>query len=243
MSPPISERLTLEIELLSSMYPEGVAFDPVARDLAFSTAAGSKDRLILRLPEGYPVSGWPEVILATDQRGGDTRQRVKSLVKDICGEATPGGEAEDSPGEVLDAILDRFVGLLEASIGERDDDESLATPDVVSDRPKTIIIWLHHLLATSKRKLALHPTHDGLVGGITKPGYPGIMLFSGSQEAVGAHVAELKSLNWQAFAVRYEADEAWNLGNKIKEVETIAEAVQCIEEERREAFLKAVGVK
>ncbi|KAL2396967.1 hypothetical protein ABEF93_005331 [Exophiala dermatitidis] len=84
---------------------------------------------------------------------------------------------------------------------------------------KTVIIWLHHLLALSKRKLAVNPTVQtgppsssssssaSGISGLTKPGYPGIMIFSGPRDLVDAHVAQLKGLNWQAFQVRYDSGE------------------------------------
>ncbi|EXJ90514.1 hypothetical protein A1O1_03617 [Capronia coronata CBS 617.96] len=97
--------------------------------------------------------------------------------------------------------------------------------------PKTVIIWLHHLLALSKRKLAVTPTtttttisttgttmssssssspsssNSISISGLTKPGYPGIMVFSGPKDLVDAHVRELRGLNWQAFQVRYDSDD------------------------------------
>jgi hypothetical protein len=145
--------------------------------------------------------------------------------------------------------------------------------------PKTVIIWLHHLLATSKRKLAINPTltasmstsssatnnsttATSSLSGMTKPGYPGIMIFSGASALVDAHVRELKDLNWQAFQVRYDSTEAdggddgdegsnrrWKFAHdeekdaiatgtttrgtgKIVEVETMAELVKGITRER-----------
>lgn len=90
-----------------------------------------------------------------------------------------------------------------------------------SQQGKTVVVWLHHLLATSKRKLALHPavttsgpspssatnpdTPSSSISGITKPGYPGILVFAGPSELVDAHVRSLKALNWQAFQVRYDS--------------------------------------
>jgi hypothetical protein len=141
---------------------------------------------------------------------------------------------------------------------------------------KTVIIWLHHLLATSKRKLAIAPTttmhmhaqgHESIsISGLTKPGYPGIMLFSGPRDLVDAHVQELKALNWQAFQVRYDSDEEqhpappsspsststeseseWPFTHekgKIIEVESMADLVRGIAREQdKETFLRAVGVK
>lgn len=96
------------------------------------------------------------------------------------------------------------------------------TPELKLSPPsKTVIIWLHHLLATSKRKLALSPsvvnsnsnsntTTTATISGMTKPGYPGVFIFSGPRDLVDSHVKELKSLNWQAFSKRYDSDEATN---------------------------------
>lgn len=72
------------------------------------------------------------------------------------------------------------------------------------------------------------------------------------------HVSELKAQNWQAFQVRYEEEEVWELshasgegggdgdgkGRGIREVESMAEVVAgIVGEERREMFLRVVGVK
>ena len=238
----MSERLSTELDLLSSMYPGAVQFDTQARELSFSRHAGSGDKLVLRLPERYPDFETAEVILARDGRGTDLRKAVQDIVTETskCSSLLP----NEPYGECLDAIVGQFVELVEVGV-DVDDDRQVASGDA-EDREsvKTVVIWLHHLLATSKRKLAIHPTsgHKGIAG-VTKPGYPGVMIFSGPQAAVNEHVSDLKSLNWQAFSVRYEADEEWKLDKGIKEVETMAEVVQCVEEGHREVFLKAVGMK
>jgi hypothetical protein len=148
---------------------------------------------------------------------------------------------------------------------------------------KTVVIWLHHLLAASKRKLALSPPTSpqkpspspfsasgaAAVGGggvaprsvrgVTKPGYPGIMVFSGPKSLVEEHVATLRGLKWQAFSVRLEEDVAWGFvddgetkgegegkgigGKGVREVQSLAEVVGAVEEQWREALLRAVGVK
>lgn len=99
-------------------------------------------------------------------------------------------------------------------------------------KTKTVIIWLHHLLATSKRKLATSPptvmamatartttstgtqpspttttTTTTTLSGVSKPGYPGILIYSGATELVDAHVRDLRALKWQAFQVRWDSAE------------------------------------
>jgi hypothetical protein len=233
------ERLDLELELLRSMYPDTFFFDAKAREISFSVNQQSNDKLVLRLGPSYPTQGSPEIISARNATGTDLRQQMKKLVQKAC--ASTGDP--DSPGEVLDAVIAEYMDI--AGSGEIDDHERLvSSASEQRDTPKTVIIWLHHLLATGKRKLAIHPTVSAdKVRGLTKPGYPGVLVFSGEKSAVDDHVLELKNQNWQAFAVRYEEDELWNFAEGVRELETMAEAVQCVEESRRELFLKVIGVK
>lgn len=230
------ERLSLELELLRSMYPGLVQYESKARDVSFSSTEGSADKLVLRLPSTYPEHGFPEVISARGSSGTDLRAAMKAIVQQTC--------QENQEGEMLDALLIKYTEMQDSISGQEVLPEAAEELPETQDRKKTVVIWLHHLLATSKRKLAIQPSSMAdQVRGVTKPGYPGVMVFTGTQAAVDDHVAELKSQNWQAFAVRYEDNEEWRLHSGISEVETMSEVVQCIEEHRREAFLKAVGVK
>ncbi|KAF2192735.1 hypothetical protein K469DRAFT_717324 [Zopfia rhizophila CBS 207.26] len=114
-----------------------------------------------------------------------------------------------------------------------------------TSRTKSVMIWLRHLLALSKRKLALYPSSS--VAGIAKPGYPGIVVFTGPTSAIDEHVNTLEVENWQAFQVRYEEEgELWEFVHEgVREVETMAEVVKSMGGWRREEeeFLKAVGIK
>jgi hypothetical protein len=114
---------------------------------------------------------------------------------------------------------------------------------------KTVIIWLHHLLATSKRKQSITPegSYASSIAGVTKPGYPGVLLFTGPAQAVNLHVQTLKSLRWQAFQVRYETDKTWELrhGKGIIEVETMGEIVAELADVvgGKDAFMEAMRIK
>ncbi|KAF1970903.1 hypothetical protein BU23DRAFT_581860 [Bimuria novae-zelandiae CBS 107.79] len=233
MSHNDESRLAMELELLEAMYPEQIGYDAKSRALKF-TAEGAM--LELRIPDSYPESGFPDVIGASDAQKNDLRERMRSAIRDL-------GLAEGE--EALDAIAASFQSLLDA------DSASQAAADAANSSPatdtpassKTVIIWVHHLLALSKRKLALSPAS---LCGMTKPGYPGVMLFSGPAAAVTEHVNTLKTQNWQAFQVRYEEAELWAFehASGIREVEPMAEVVKRIQDEkRREEFLKAVGIK
>lgn len=241
MSQLDNPRLSMELELLMAMYPGQIDFNDRSRDLKFSDQSSL---LHLRLPELYPDAGSPDVMSARDSFKRDVRDQVKAEIRDL-------GLAEGE--EALDAIIACFQGFITAT---NDPDDSLAdmsrSGNSVAEQPpetnKTVIIWLHHLLALTKRKLALAPASS--VSGITKPGYPGIMIFTGPTSAVNEHVNTLKAENWQAFQVRYEDEGLWEFihGAAVREVETMAEVTKAIEvgeygARRKDEFLKAAGIK
>lgn len=254
-----ASRLAAELSLLEAMYPSSVTFVSRSRDLRYtcaSTPSRTKESLVLRLPEGYPVCGRPELISAGE---GDLRSETRQAIQAL----------DDGGGEVLDQIIEAFEMLVEErrshkqpgpADGEVDDEAankkekekqlSSTTAAMVTGQPhrhptpaalkkKTVIIWLHHLLATSKRKLAVSPAGAATISssssatttalaptatptdrstststsqstrpsisGLTKPGYPGILIYSGDSDVVDEHVRALKAQNWQAFrAVRLD---------------------------------------
>ncbi|KAJ4373835.1 hypothetical protein N0V83_002574 [Neocucurbitaria cava] len=242
MSDQEPSRLETELELLEAMYPDQTSYSTKSREFRFSDATAS---LTLRLPETYPEAGLPDVISATDAAKTDVRNQGRSAVKEL---GLVDGE------EALDAIIAAFQQVLESNATQQSAQLSSAkhnTSGATHHEDKTVIIWLHHLLNTNKRKLALSPPPSSPpVSGLTKPGYPGILIFSGPLSVVNEHVNTLKAQNWQAFQVRYEEDEMWHFahGVGVREVETMAEVVKGIQAEeqgkkQKEEFLKAVGIK
>jgi hypothetical protein len=243
MSEQEPSRLEMEIELLEAMYPEQATYVSKARELKFTQGAAL---LQLRLPEAYPESGLPDVIAANDALKTDMRANTIAAVTEL-------GLVEGE--EALDAVIAAFQQVLETSnIAQHTPPDQQSKIAGKEDRSRTVIIWLHHLLALTKRKLALSPT---TISGITKPGYPGIMIFSGPSYAVMEHVNTLKAQNWQAFQVRYEEEELWDFahGKGVKEAETMADVVKSFElgeaktgsseqgKKQKDEFLRAVGIK
>lgn len=153
MSAQEASRLEMELELLGAMYPEQACYDSKARELKYTQDGAS---LQLRLPELYPDSGLPDIIAANDASKTDLRSQTKTAIQklDLI-------EGE----ETLDAMIAAFQQLLE----QRDDDMDEPPQETVNptevETSRTVIIWLHHLLALSKRKLALSPAS---LSGITK---------------------------------------------------------------------------
>lgn len=221
------ERLSMELELLQSIFPEQVVFIDKGRELNYTSEAGN---LTLRLPDGYLQDSLPDVVSASAGKQ-DLRDEVKRRV-----------QQRDVGEEVLDAIINDFIDL------SKDSASDAATPQqyhntAASDGTATIIVWLHHLLNTNKRKLALHPAAS--VSGITKPGYPGVLVYSGPAKDVHEHINELKSQNWQAFQSRLETEDEWFFkhGKGVVEVEAMKDIVAEIGDERKDEFMEAMRMK
>jgi hypothetical protein len=227
------ERVESELSLLEAMYPEQVKYDSKAREVKYSV---NQNSLRLRLPAGYLVDELPEVISA-DVRRKDNREVLKTRIANC-----------DVGEEVLDSIISEFNELLESNhtIEQLDSQTNNGTklaPEAETSIA-TVIVWLHHLLNTNKRKQALSPPSPE-VSGITKPGYPGVLLYSGPANGVHEHVNELRQLNWQAFSVRLESDEEWNFqhGTGVKEFETMKELVADIPVDKKGMFMEAMRMK
>lgn len=251
------ERLRNELELLEAMYPECIAFDSRGRELKYSPASDgeglSKGLLVLRLPDHYPAKGLPDLITAKDSKGLDARTKVSAAFSEL-------GVVEGD--EALDAFILAFQDFVNASAEDSPPKDTATIPQGEERKQprKTVVIWLHHLLNTNKRKLALSPGLDrGSVSGLTRPGHPGAMVFSGPKDAVDSHVAELRSQRWQAFQVRYDSEQdggpgtglgdedlVWGFehGDGVREVESLGEMTQGISRaEHRETFLRVMGLK
>ena len=253
MAETTESRLSIELELLQAMYPDQVSYNPKSRDLKYTTSGA---HLHLRLPGTYPDSGIPDVISASNAAKRDLRDIVKQDIHEDSG-IVEGEEALDAVIAIFGSVVEES-NISDASLVNQgsnsttvDITQSTTSTDTnpSSQKPLTIIIWLHHLLTLSKRKLATFPTSPS-VNGITKPGYPGVLVFSGPADAVREHVGVLRRENWQAWQVRWEGEEEWEFGGRgVREVGTMGEVVRVVGEgedgdgERRRVFLRAVGIK
>ena len=227
------ERLESELSLLMAMYPDQVAYDSKAREVKYSVDHNS---FRLRLPAGYLLNELPEVISANVGRKDD-REVLKTRIADC-----------DVGEEVLDSIISSFNELVESNHATEQPGTLTVNetkPEPEADTAKaTVIVWLHHLLNTNKRKQALSPPSPE-VSGITKPGYPGVLVYTGPANDVYEHVNELRRLNWQAFSIRLESDEEWMFqhGTCVKEFETMKDVVADISEDQKEMFMEAMRMK
>ncbi|RYP71280.1 hypothetical protein DL769_004717 [Monosporascus sp. CRB-8-3] len=272
-APAADARLAAELDLLSAMYPSAISFSPRGREVKYAVreepATAGTGTLLLRLPDRYPeAGGLPDVLQAS---GGpphgeeDLRSRTRDAIADLN---LPPDE------EALDAIVLAFRELLGSRSGSgagagagssKDERGELAATGrrrgEEGRRCKTVVVWLHHLLNANKCKLALNPSpsSDAAVSGLAKPGYPGVLVFSGPAAAVDARVSGLRAQRWQAFQVRYDSElddggggddgdggAAWPFehGTGVREVESMSDLARGISDPRhRELFLGVIGVK
>lgn len=89
-----------------------------------------------------------------------------------------------------------------------------------------VLIWFHHLLSTTKRKDIL-----GLpLRGISRPGYPGILVLQGPKDDVDDAIGELRGMRWQAMQVRAEVEGHEKfLDEGVHEVGSVAEVIELME--------------
>lgn len=229
------ERLRTEVSLLESMYPDQIQYNGKSREVLYHADNAS---FILRLPAEYLDSSLPDVLSASQGRL-DLRESLRDYIKQC-----------ETGEEVLDSIILAFNEMAESHARETETaaesmaDRQKAAMHSDTEHKATIIVWLHHLLNTNKRKQALSPPSPD-VSGITKPGYPGVLIYSGPASAVHEQVNELKQLNWAAFQVRLESEDEWSFthGAGVKEVEAMKDVVAEVGEARKEVFLEAMRMK
>lgn len=230
MASESDDRLSTELELLEAMYAEQIKYIPKGRELTYTTTHGAI--LTLRLPDGYLTTSLPDVLSASVGKS-DVRDAVKTQIQEC-----------EVGLEILDSVLSSFNDLAEevGNVQATAADQKNVKDSKELGGSSTVIIWLHHLLNTNKRKLCLSPTS---LSGITKPGYPGVLVYSGSAKDVHEHVNELKGQNWAAFQVRHESDDLWDFthGTGIVEVEAMKEVVAGVGEKHKEEFLEAMKIK
>jgi hypothetical protein len=85
-----------------------------------------------------------------------------------------------------------------------------------------IIFWSHHLLSTAKRRSIQEWCTELQLWGISRPGYPGVIVIEGPFHEAAEFTRRIKALRWQALSVRYEEtmelDEGSDLPNGLARV-------------------------
>lgn len=146
------------------------------------------------------------------------------------------------PGvEVLDLLVtgfaDRVPELTGPEIAASSNPESgsaggkTASKEAVraKERIKRVVIWSHHLLATSKRRDIITWSRELRLSGYSRPGYPGAVFVEGEEGDVDEFLRRLKALRWQALQVRAEEvgdERVCGTGEGVTEVEGLGEVTE-----------------
>jgi hypothetical protein len=162
-------------------------------------------------------------------------------------------EEQEAGVEMLDLIVTLFTEYLpelteaNQSTDERDGKHGTQKQQHTA-KIKRVVIWSHHLLATSKRKDIQAWSKELSLSGYSRPGHPGSIFVEGDEDQVDEFIRRLKQLRWQALQVRGEETGDKRIcgpGDGVLEVEglgEIAEALKKIDADTADLFLQAMKI-
>lgn len=198
------------------------------------------------LPSSYPSTQKPSVYLSC---GGDVDTHTRKHLRAKLAQTV---EDQEDGVEVLDLIITSFQDVLAETTS------APATTDLPDGggnggqqqktKIKRVVIWSHHLLATSKRRDIQAWSKELSLAGFARPGHPGSIFAEGDEDQIDEFVRRLKQLRWQALQVRGEETADKRIcgpGNGVDEVEglgEIAEALKKIDSDTADLFLQAMKI-
>jgi hypothetical protein len=229
-------RQNAELDLIEAIYPSeffristdvAKVVSPPSKPLAdgkqspsFGLRLEHKVTLQFTLPAEYPCRANPIVTFNAPHLSKNEHHSLQTALNARLAELASSSE---------ERILD-IVEFFTTSIPEPSSPTPTDPPSSKSESPSSstiVLIWFHHLLSTTKRKdiLALPSLR-----GISKPGYPGILVLQGPKGDVDDAIAELKGMRWQAMQVRAELEGHDKvLEEGVHEVESVAEVVDLMD--------------
>ncbi|CAD0097799.1 unnamed protein product [Aureobasidium mustum] len=207
------ERQAAELTLLTTMYPSEFSWrttpppdleapTTIATDPNFSLTIHPSYALEFSLPDTYPDTQKPHVYLSC---GGDvdtsTRKRARAKLAEVVDEQEVGMEMLDL---IVTLFTEHLPELTEAKSHADQHQGKEGTEQQHSSKIKRVVIWSHHLLATSKRKDIQAWSKELSLSGFSRPGHPGSIFVEGDEDQVDEFIRRLKQLRWQALQVRGE---------------------------------------
>ncbi|KAH7025590.1 hypothetical protein B0J12DRAFT_585010 [Macrophomina phaseolina] len=151
-------------------------------------------------PRSYPASSVPQVFASFGPNvSNGERKRLRARLRDIVGQQEAGIECVDLIISDFRQALDDLHAAACHGAAQRHYD---APKEARQSEGLRVVLWMHHLLATSKRRAIVQLSKELGLGGFSKPGYPGSVYVEGEASAVRAFVDELKTMRWQAIQER-----------------------------------------
>lgn len=186
----------------------------------------NKTTLPFTLPASYPSNGQPIVGVSAQHVSNGQLQSLQAALNTILDSLS--SSTEERLLQIIESFREHVRTTLTQPAIEAIDPKATAKAEATPVSPTVVVlIWFHHLLSTTKRKAI--KSLESLCG-ISKPGYPGILVLQGRKPALDEAITELKSMRWQAMQVRGEVECGKKLDSGIHEVEKVAEVVTKMDE-------------
>lgn len=211
----------------------------------------------MTLPSTYPSTSKPTAYLnCGDTISTSRRKEARTALTKIV-------DSQPTDLEILDQITSSLIDLLPTLTAPdqpsrpssiKDGIESTANPSQAPKPPrpqkiKQVVIWSHHLLATSKRRAIQSWSKELRLAGFARPGHPGAVFAEGQVDQIDEFVRRLKALRWQALQVRAEdVVEARILGSgdegvvECESLGEIAESLKAKDAEVGAMFLEGMKI-
>ena len=193
-----------------------------------ATATSTPIEIHFVVPQGYLVPGGPKVVLQSIQCESLRELSRKNIVNDInnllshqwddeciynlvqcatdrCSETIESNTQAKVQADAIAAEAQAlFVSEYEKAAGTRD------TP-ILGRR----ILFSHHIIADSKRSAVCNVAKDLELGGISKIGWPGLIIVEGEEAACKLYVQAMQRLRWKQLTVRGEQQIECKAGSSI----------------------------
>ena len=214
--------------------PESIACTVVTTT---ASATSSTIEIHFTVPQGYLLPGGPKVFLQSIQCAilGETARN--SITLDINNLLLHQWE-DECIYNIVQSVTDRCSEIVEANtrvemqaeavaaqtqlLFDREARQAALTADVpVLGRR---IIFSHHIIADSKRSAVRHVARDLGLGGISKIGWPGLILVEGEESACKLYVQAMQRLRWKQLTVRGEQQVKGDSGSTIDSMRLLEKA-------------------
>ncbi|KAJ1642728.1 hypothetical protein IWQ61_010597, partial [Dispira simplex] len=216
--------------------------------------------LEIYIPRQYPRT-YPQVQVDGMRWTREEHREFNRFVEERCGkykDQTYLVALIEDVTEWLMARIDTY-NYFDISTSEGETKESPSPPSALDRTLTRVVLWMHHLLSTTKRKQICQWALELDLFGISKPGYPGVLIAEGPTDAINEYIRRLKALRWQALVVRWEdtvpvPPECTDIGDAykiapvlgqcgIREVETMSQISELMERAGlKHAFLTALKI-
>lgn len=181
-----------------------------------------KITLQLALPQEYPTGASPVVTFTAPGLSKANHHALQANLNDFL--SSQSSSTEERLLEIVQFFIEHIPSQSSPIPAVETSEATQSAPDNTNC---IVLIWFHHLLSTTKRKAILAQQS---LRGISKPGFPGILVLQGPKDIVEDAITELKGMRWQAMQVRGEIeDHEKQLNEGIHEVETVADVVEQME--------------